>query len=1351
MLTSSARETLRGVETVIIDEIHALAATKRGAHLALTLERLEEITDAPAAAHRPVGHPAPARGDRPLPRRVRGAGRAAAGHHRRRRHPQAARDRGRRPGRGHGRARRARARATPATLGPAGRGTAPPQLDLAGDLPALLELILAHRSTIIFCNARRLAERLAARLNELPRSEARPTDAPRSSSRPTTARSPASSGSRRGRAQARRRCGRSSPRRSLELGIDMGAVDLVDPGRVAGRGRARPAAHRPRRPPGRRAEPRQDLPEAPRRPARGGGRRAERMLDGLDRGDPLPAQPARRARPADRRACARSTSGRVDELGRARAPRARTSPSSPTSCSRNVLDLLAGRYPTEEFAELRPRLVWDRVDGHACAARDGAQRLAVTSGGTIPDRGLFGVFLPDGTPGRRARRGDGLREPAGRDVPARRVDLAHRGHHVRAGHRHARRRASRARCRSGTATGPGRPLELGRALGAFVRELRDVGSRRRASSGCASDVRPRRAAPPSNLSAYLDEQAEATGAVPDDRTIVVERFRDEIGDWRVCILSPFGAPVHAPWAMAIEAPAGRALRPRRRDACGATTASSSACPRPIDELPLDELLIDPDEIDELVVARAARHRAVRVAVPRVRRAGAAAAPPPARPAHAAVAAAPAGGRPARGGRASTRRSRSCSRPPASACRTCSTCRRCARCSADLRSRAVRVVAVDTPQASPFAQSLLFGWIAVYMYEGDAPLAERRAAALALDRDLLRDLLGAEELRELLDPGVLADARARAAAPRRRPPGARRRRAARPAAPARRPDRRRDRDLRCERRRRRLARRARRDGARDPRSGSPARSGSPPPRTPARYRDALGVVAPARPAGGVHRAGRPRRSTTSSPATPAPTARSRAADVARAVRRRRAIASPARSPRSRREGRVVRGEFRPDGRRARVVRRRRAAPAPPALAGRAAPGGRAGRGAGARPVPARVAGRRPCRGAARRRSSRRSAAAGRRDPRLDRSRPTCCRPRVRGLPAGRPRRAVHAGEVVWVGAGGIGADDGRVALVFRETSSGSLAPPLARDPAGGPGPRRAPRAPARARRVVLARAASAAAGVRRRTHRARRAVGPGVGGRGHQRLARPAAGVPDPPARRRPRRAGAQAAARERSGAPGHPPAPGAGRSCAPLLEPVPIADRGRPRPRAAAPRAPRRAHPRGGPGRGRAGGFAGVYAVLKALEERARSGAATSSPGSARRSSRSPARSTGSATGREAPSGGVRSSRSPPPTRPSPTAPRSPGPRTRGAPRGPPAPTSCSPTASPRRSSNAAPGPCSRSRRAADGAWIDALASLVKDGRLRRIELSRIDGEPAGGSAFAEDLRTAGFVDGYRGLVLRGS
>ncbi|MEX2625292.1 MAG: helicase-related protein, partial [Ilumatobacteraceae bacterium] len=414
----------------------------------------------------------------------------------------------------------------------------------------------------------------------------------------------------------------------------------------------------------------------------------------------------------------------------------------------NVLDLLAGRYPSEEFAELRPRVVWDRVNDRL-RPRAGAKRLAVTSGGTIPDRGLFGVFLPDGTRVGEldeemvyeSRAGETFLLGAStwriEDITFERVVVTPApGQPGKMPFWHGDR--------------PGRPLELGRALGAFVREIRALPLDE--SLDRLHDEYSLDALASANLVQYLDEQADATGAVPDDRTIVVERFRDEIGDWRVCILSPFGTPVHAPWAMAIER--------RLEDAFGVPVETMWGddgivirLPEAFDEVPLEAVTIDPDDIDELVVAALPQTSLFSA---RFRECAGRALLLPRR-------------RPDKRTPLWQQRQRAAdllavaSKHPTFPI-LLETSRECLQDVFDvpalrevlgqLRSREVRVVQVDTPTASPMASSLLFSWIAAYMYEGDAPLAERRAAALALDRDLLRDLLGAEELRELLDPDVL---------------------------------------------------------------------------------------------------------------------------------------------------------------------------------------------------------------------------------------------------------------------------------------------------------------------------------------------------------------------------------------------------------------------------------------------------------------------------------------------------------------------------------------------------------------------------------------------------------------------
>ena len=710
-------------------------------------------------------------------------------------------------------------------------------------------------------------------------------------------------------------------------------------------------------------------------------------------------------------------------------------------------------------------------------------------------------------------------------------------------------------------------------------------------------------------------------------------------------------------------------------------------PEAIDELPLDELAIDPDEIDELVVSAAAEHGDVRLAVPGVRGPRPAAAPPPARPAHAAVAAAPEGGRPAVGGGAATRRSRSCSRRRASASTTCSTCRRCARCCATSAARKVRVVAVDTPRASPMAQSLLFGWIAVYMYEGDAPLAERRAAALALDRDLLRDLLGAEELRELLDPDVLADLelelqhlvdgrRARdvdevhdLAAPAR-PAHARR---------ARRPQRADGLDVAAAVEQ--LVARAARLLAIGERPARRRRGRGPPARRP-RRRPAASGCRPRSPSRSTA------RSTTSSPASPAPTGRS----------------PPSRSPAAlglgvdrvlpvlealEAEGRVVRGEFRPDGVEPRVVRRRRAAPAAAAVAVGAAQGGRAGRGdALARFLPA-------------------WQGVGSRRRGLDALVEVLGQLQGAALPAsvleadilparlGEYRAAdldalCTAGEVVWVGAGGSAPSTAGCGSPSA-TRPGCSCPAPGDGFDAGPEPRR--------RSSTTSRSGAPASGpsscrrspppacpttTPRCSPPCGTSCGPGWSRTTRWRRCAPSCRARASAHRRRSTRRRTTAACRA-SPASGRRPAPAGGRwsrRCSSR----------RPTPTEAAHAQASQLLERYGVltreaalAEGIEGGFAGVYPVLKALEERG--------PGAAgllrRRPRRRPVRparapSTGCASFRRRSTvdGSPttprrRSSCCRPSTPPSPTAPRCGGRSRRAGRRGPPAPTSCSPAGEP--------------------------------------------------------------------------
>ena len=749
MLTSSARETLAGVETVIVDEIHAMAATKRGAHLALTLERLELVTDRPpqriglSATQRPLEEVAEFLG-----------GYAGPGVKR----PVAIVDAGIRkaleievviPVEDMSQLGQVTVELTP---GPAASALTERRSSIWPSIyPEILTRILANRSTIIFCNGRRATERLAAKLNEL--YDEQRGEADEQGSGISLVMAHHGSLAREQRVVIEDQLKRGELRAivatsSLELGIDMGAVDLVvqveSPGAVSrGLQRIGRAGHSVGAPSRGSIFPkhRGDLLEA--------AIVTRRMVDGLIESTHFLRNPLDVLAQQIVAHVAAVEECSVDEVARLVRGCANFAQISDELLT-NVLDLLSGRYPSEEFSELRPRLVWDRVNDRL-RARDGSKRLAVTSGGTIPDRGLFGVFLPDGT-----RVGELDEEMVYESRPGETFVLGASTWRIE-DITFERVTVSPAPGQPGKmpfwhGDRPGRPLELGRALGGFVREIRELdpaAAYERLSTHYSLD-----AFAANNLVQYIAEQVEATGAVPDDRTIVVERFRDEIGDWRVCILSPFGTPVHAPWAMAIE----RRLADQFDlpvESMWGDDGIVIRLPESADELPLDALLIDPDDIDELVVSTLPQ---TALFASRFRECAGRALLLPRR-------------RPDRRTPLWQQRQRAAdllavaSKYPTFPI-LLEASRECLQDVFDvpalrevlgqLRSRAIRVVNVDTGSASPMASSLLFNWIAAYMYEGDAPLAERRAAALALDRDLLRDLLGAEELRELLDGDVLAD-------------------------------------------------------------------------------------------------------------------------------------------------------------------------------------------------------------------------------------------------------------------------------------------------------------------------------------------------------------------------------------------------------------------------------------------------------------------------------------------------------------------------------------------------------------------------------------------------------------------
>ncbi|MCU1448222.1 MAG: putative ATP-dependent helicase [Acidimicrobiales bacterium] len=736
MLTSGARDVLRSVEYVIVDEIHAVAGTKRGAHLALSLERLERLTAKPpqriglSATQRPLDE---------IARFLGGRARDENGEWRQR--PVTVVDAGvRKP-------LDLEVIVPVEDMGELGKVVDPEVLSgpAAGDpevrhsiwpaiTPVLLDLIRQHHSTIVFVNSRRLAERLAARLNDLAGEE--------------LVRAHHGSVAREQRLEIEDalKAGKVPAlvaTSSLELGIDMGAVDLVvqveSPSSVAsGLQRVGRAGHQVGEPSRGRIFPkfRGDLVET--------AIVVKRMKEGLIEETRIPRNPVDVLAQQIVAMCAVEdvTVDEVAEMAGGAYPFA--------DCSRsvleNVLDMLAGRYPSDEFAELRPRIVWDRT-ADTLRARPGARMLAVTSGGTIPDRGLYGVFTPEGSRVGEldeemvyeSRVGEtfvlGATTWRIEDITRDRVVVTPApGEPGKMPFWHG--------------DGLGRPYELGRALGAFLREVDDWSDERLAEE-CSLDERAVR-----NLRSYLAEEREVTGALPTDRQIIVERFRDELGDWRVCVLTPFGGRVHAPWAVAIEAKVQSRLGLEVQtmwsdDGIVVRLPEADDCP------PVETILLEPEEVEDLVVSQLGntalfagrfRENAARALLLPRRRPGSRT---------------PLWQQRQRAADLLAVASKHGSFPI-----LLETYRECLRDAfdvpalielmGDVRSRQVRVVSVDTGRPSPFAMSLAFAYVANFLYEGDAPLAERKAQALTLDRELLAELLGAEELRELIQPQALAD-------------------------------------------------------------------------------------------------------------------------------------------------------------------------------------------------------------------------------------------------------------------------------------------------------------------------------------------------------------------------------------------------------------------------------------------------------------------------------------------------------------------------------------------------------------------------------------------------------------------
>jgi ATP-dependent Lhr-like helicase len=779
MLTSSARDVLRHVHTVIVDEVHAVAGTKRGAHLALSLERLDQLV-ADSGGNGPsqrIGLSATVRPPERVAQFLGGP------------HP-------------------VRIVAPPAEkswdlsivvpvedMSDLGATAAPVPADISDDAAPkrppsiwphvenrILEQIQQHRSTIVFANSRRLAERLTAHLNELHEEQLGEPAADFAPPAQVMAQSGASAGrdgsfvpaiarAHHGSVSKEQRARIESDLKSgllpcvvatssLELGIDMGAVDVVvqveaPPSVASGLQRVGRAGHHvgatsrgvffPNH--------RGDLIES--------AVVVERMRRGAIEEVPVLRNPLD-VLAQQMVAMVAAEELKADDVY-ALVRRADSFHDLPYAAFEAVLDMLSGRYPSEDFAELRPRLVWQRDTG-LLTARPGALRLAVTSGGTIPDRGLFGVFLV----------GDG--NASGRHAAGRRVGELDEEmvYETRVGDvftlgttswrveqiTHDQVLVSPAPGTPGRlpfwkGDSPARPPELGRAFGAFVREVGSLSPDR-------ATVRLRGAGldefAANNLIGYLREQSAATGALPTDRTIVFERFRDELGDWRVCVHCALGSSVLAPWALAIE----HSARERYGMEVQATATNDGIVLRIPDtesDPPNAELIVCDSELIDSVVTDEVAGSALFAA--RFRESAARALLLPRRDPKSRS---PLWQQRMRSAQLLTVAAKYPEFPI-----VLETMRECLTDVFDLAalhvlqrqiaSRSIQIVEVETTEPSPFAKSLLFGYVGAFVYEGDVPLAERKAAALTLDASLLAELLGKEGLKQLLDAAVIASAEA----------------------------------------------------------------------------------------------------------------------------------------------------------------------------------------------------------------------------------------------------------------------------------------------------------------------------------------------------------------------------------------------------------------------------------------------------------------------------------------------------------------------------------------------------------------------------------------------------------------
>jgi len=815
LLTSNAGEALRTVETVIIDEIHALVPTKRGAHMALSLERLEALAGRKiqriglSATQRPLEEVARflggAEGTQTLnaPATKAVAPRIASETS----EPNSIESKAEQAGEAAlalGEDAPAKAniiggetagiRYRPVTIvnagarkrleltvevpvedmaklgeiqdtpsGPASQG--PKRTSIWQSIhPRLLEIIQQHQSTILFVNARRIAERLAGAINELAGQQiARAHHGSLAASQRSEIEELLKAGNIRALVATS----------SLELGIDMGAVDLViqieaPPSVASGMQRIGRAGHQVGAPSKGIIFPkyRADLIAcaAVTRAMHEGHVESTRFLrNALDvlaqqmvaiiAHPPLP--------PAE--AVRRSAKFRSDEdeapglsydalLGIVRSCAGYAGIS--VQVFDGVLDMLAGRYPSDEFGELRPRITWDRTK-QWITPRQGVKKIAILNGGTIPDRGLYGVFL-SGERNKPIRVGELDEEMVFEARPGETFILGASTWRIDE-ITHDRVLVSPAPGEPGKmpfwhGDQAGRPLEFGRRIGALIRELRELPRSAALVRLTREHDLDQQAA--ENLMRYLVDQEVATEQVPDDRTIVVERVRDELGDWRVCIMTPFGSRVHAPWAMAVQ---GRIRAAGGSDVETMWSEDGFVVRFPeTDAAPdVDQFFPEAQEANDFVQRQLG---STALFAAKFREAAARALLLPRRRAD---------------GRTPLWQQRKraydllgvAARYPEFPM-LLEAYRECLRDVFDMpalseilrsiQQRQIRVHTVDSRTPSPFASALLFSYVANYIYDGDAPLAERRAQALSIDQDQLRELLGDADLRELLDANAIEE-------------------------------------------------------------------------------------------------------------------------------------------------------------------------------------------------------------------------------------------------------------------------------------------------------------------------------------------------------------------------------------------------------------------------------------------------------------------------------------------------------------------------------------------------------------------------------------------------------------------